>query len=101
MLSLAVLLILWHGVNVMRRMHHVGEVQAVFSPAMADAVARADGRTVRLQPLNQREDWIYLRLSHDIPSYRGIAIGDRVQLVEPGAPADYLIQADGSLQPLH
>ena len=46
------------------------------------------------------QQWIYLRLMHDIPSYAGVAIGDRVQLVETGAQADYEIGKDGGLRAL-
>ena len=84
----------------MRRMHEVGELQATFSPAMADAVARADAHPVRLRAVDPRQHWIYLRLMHQIPSYAGVAIGDRVQLVETGADADYEIGKDGGLRAL-
>ena len=41
--------------------------------------------------------WIFHRLTHDIPRYDGVPIGERVQLVEGNAPADYRILADGRL----
>jgi len=47
------------------------------------------------------QHWIYLRLSHQIPSYDGVPIGDRVVLVASDAPADYVIGKDGALSPLH
>jgi hypothetical protein len=99
-LAIAAVLSLWHGVNVMRRMHEIGQLQAVFSPAMADAVTRAHGRQVRLRTADPDQQWIYLHLAHDIPAYRGVVIGDRVQVVDAGAPADYLILDDGRLQPV-
>lgn len=97
---IAALLSVWHGVNVMRRMHEVGELQARFSPSMADAVAHADAHPVRLRAVDPGQQWIYLRLMHDIPSYAGVVIGDRVQLVETGAQADYEIGKDGGLRAL-
>ncbi|UHQ23804.1 hypothetical protein LVB77_03585 [Lysobacter sp. 5GHs7-4] len=99
-LIVAALLSVWHGVNVMRRMHEVGTIQAVYSPAMAQAVQRAGGAPVRLSIADAGQAWIYERLSHDIPSYDGVEIGDRVQLVAANEAPDYEIQRDGSLKPL-
>jgi hypothetical protein len=86
-------------------MRHVGQVQAVFSPALAEAVAahaaQAPGDApLRLRPAPDADAWIFARLTHDIPSYRGVAIGKRVQLVAADAPADAVIAADGKLEPL-
>lgn len=90
---------LWHGINIMRSMHDTGVKQAHFSPAMAEVVASASA-PVRLRPEVEKDRWIYVRLTHEIPSYRGVAIGDRVSLVAQEAPADYVIRADGRLQAL-
>jgi hypothetical protein len=104
-IALCALLCVWHGANVMRTMRHVGQVQAVFSPALAEAVAahaaqaRGDA-PLRLRPAPDAEAWIFARLSHEIPSYRGVAIGRRVQLVAADAPADAVIAADGRIEPL-
>ncbi len=99
-LGIAAVLSLWHGVNVMRRMHEVGELQAVFSPAMADAVARAEGHPVRIRAADAGQHWIYLRLSLGIPSYAGVPIGERVRLVGGSEDADYVIEKDGALRRL-
>ncbi len=87
-----------HGINVMRQMRHVGEVQAVFSPALAGAL-QPRTQPLRLAPAADAESWIFQRLTHGIPSYRGVPIGDRVQLVDVGEPADLVIQDDGRLEP--
>lgn len=100
LLILLALLSLWHGANIVRRMHAAGEVQAVFSPALADAVAKAGGATIRLRSADPSQRWLFDRLTHDIPSYRGVPIGDRARLVRDGEPADYAIEADGGLTPL-
>jgi hypothetical protein len=97
-IALFALLTLLHGANVMRQMRNVGEVQAVFSPALADAV-RERGGVVRLRPAPEAREWIFRRLTHEIPSYRGVPIGDRVRLVGAGEAADYVILPDGNLQP--
>jgi hypothetical protein len=100
-LVLAALLSTWHGVNVMRRMHQIGELQSLFSPSLARAVAASGNKTVRIRAMDPGQHWIYLRLSHHIPSYDGVPIGDRVVLVASDAPADYVIGKDGALSPLH
>ena len=89
-----------HGGFVMWRMQQVGRIQSTFSPALAQAV-RADSDGVvalRLDP--QAKEWVFRRLSHDIPRYDGVDIGGRVRLVGAGEAADYLVRPDGRLQPL-
>jgi len=81
-------------------MRRIGEIQAVFSPALADAVRQSQRPVLRLVPVALGDAWIFQRLTHDIPTYRGIAIGQRVQLVEKNASADYRIEADGRLTSL-
>ena len=90
-----------HGVVVMGVMLEVGRVQAVFSPALADVLrARApDAPPVRLRPDADAKAWMFLRLTHAIPEYRGVTIGDRVRMVGPGEPADFTIARDGRLTP--
>ena len=107
-LALLALVGTWHGVNVMRQVRHVGEVQAVFSPALAD-VLRGNARHVRLRPAPDADGWIFQRLTHEIPGYDGVDIGDRVELVTAdaapdgmpmdGMPVDFIIAADGRLLP--
>jgi len=98
-IALFALLNVLHGANVMRLMYSVGQVQAAFSPALADVVRGHDG-VVRLRPAPDAKEWVFKRLTHEIPSYRGVLIGDRVQMVGAQEPADYAIQPDGQLQPL-
>ena len=93
------LLTVLHGAAVMWRMQQVGRMQAMFSPALAAAVAR-DADVVLLQLSPGTTDWVIRRLTHDIPSYAGVAIGARVRIVEPGQPAEFIVQPDGSLQPV-
>ncbi|MGY1426351.1 hypothetical protein [Lysobacter sp. A289] len=89
---------LWHGINVMRQVRQVGEVQAVFSPALAELLRHDDAAVVRLRVAEDVPPWIFQRLTHDIPSYDGVPIRSRVQLV-PSGDADQVIQADGRLTP--
>ncbi|MGH8029367.1 MAG: hypothetical protein ACREO3_05470 [Arenimonas sp.] len=88
----------WHGMNIARQMHRIGELQARFSPALAEAVAQADAAVVRVR-LPVRDTWVYARLGHEIPAYAGVVMKDRVVMVasdDPG-PADYTVAEDGSL----
>lgn len=99
-IALMALLTLAHGAAVMLAMLRVGTVQAVFSPALAQVVAETRATAtapVCLRVAPDAKVWIFQRLTHDIPRYRGTPIGDRVQLVEVDAPADFVIQADGRL----
>ncbi|TXH74681.1 MAG: hypothetical protein E6Q88_04140 [Lysobacteraceae bacterium] len=94
-----------HGAVVMLAFQHVGRVQAVFSPMLAQAVqaagpGTAESTPIRLKPAADAKVWIFQRLTHEIPSYRGVPIGARVRMVEAGAAADYRIEPDGRLTPL-
>ena len=87
-----------HGAVVMARMHQVGRIQSVFSPALAAALAaRPADATLALRLDRDAKPWVFQRLTHQIPSYAGVPIGTRVRLVDGAAPADYRIAADGRL----
>lgn len=96
-LLLVALVFVWHGIFVMRTMRHVGEVQAVFSPSLANALQACGDQPLRLRTPSTSESWIFERLTHEIPSYRGVPIGQRVQLVGADMPADATIASNGSL----
>ncbi|HQY50381.1 MAG TPA: hypothetical protein PL007_08465, partial [Thermomonas sp.] len=89
-----------HGGAVMWRIQHVGRIQSVFSPALAQAVRAHPYTHVTLSPAPAAKVWIFARLTHAIPAYDGVAIGDRVRLVDTPAQADYSIEADGQLRAL-
>ena len=89
-----------HGAVVMLGMLHVGRVQSVFSPTLAQAVRVHGGTPLRLRLAPGAKPWIFARLTHDIPEYDGVAIGDRVRLVDAEDVADFLVLPDGRLQPL-
>lgn len=91
------LLTFLHAAVVMLTLREVARVQSVFSPALAQTLASREG-IVKLRVAADAREWIFLRLTHDIPAYRGVPIGERVQIVDDDA--DFEIRADGSLQPL-
>ncbi|MDB6163922.1 MAG: hypothetical protein JWL98_1354 [Xanthomonadaceae bacterium] len=98
-IALVAAITLWHGINVMRELRHAGQLQAVFSPALATAAKERPG-LMRLHVTTPADAWRYQRLTHAVPSYRGVAIGERVQLVDGVSNAEYSVLADGRLAPL-
>lgn len=102
-IAIFALLNLAHGAALMLMFQQVGRAQANFSPALARAVAEAeaDAYPLRLRVAPDARAWIFQRLTHEIPSYRGVAIGERVKLIEGDTQADsridYRIEADGRL----
>lgn len=93
---------LMHAMVIMVMMYYVGAIQSVFTPAVAKVVAVTNhNQPIRLKLAADSRPWIFVRLVNDIPSYQGVAIGDRIQLVNQDQTADYLIQADGELMALN
>lgn len=89
-----------HGLVIVLMMHHVGQIQAVFSPALAEVfVNHRSDEPVLLGFSPRARQWIFRRLTHNIKSYQGIEIGDRIKLVEGEVKPDFLIQADGDILP--
>ena len=90
-----------HGAVVMGMIHRVGQIQAVFSPALAATLRDVEADVLlRIRPKPGAREWVFRRLTHNIPRYRGVPVGDRVMLVGPDEPADFSIEADGRLTPL-
>ena len=88
-------LLAWHGGRVQSEMRAVGERQAVFQPALVQALAGHEGPLRLLR--DRKFGWAYERLTHEVPAWRGKAIGDRVVWVEEAAGADYRVAEDGAL----
>lgn len=89
-----------HSINLMRIIHDAGEKQSRFSPALAKAVKDAGGREVHLSVKNEKDRWIYIRMTHDIHGYAGVKMDGLVKLVEDNDPPDYQVLEDGSLKRL-
>ncbi len=97
-IAFLVLLSVLHGIGVISMMRHVGKVQAVFSPALAEIVMYHETRQpIRLQMAEESNQWLFKRLTHDIHSYQGVTIEGRVQLVDQDQQAEYLIQPEGQI----
>lgn len=100
-IGLFALLTVLHGGAVMWRMHQVGRIQSAFSPVLAEAVrTHTDSSPVVLRIGPGIKPWIVQRLTHDIPRYDGIEIGERVRIAADGETADYIVGPDGSLKPV-
>lgn len=94
-IAFACLLLVCHGIVVQRVMLDAGQKQSRFSPAVAHALQTHE--TLVLAVDDARDRWLYLRLTHDIPQYRGGALGTRVRLGAPGEPATWRVAPDGTL----
>ncbi|HKU17922.1 MAG TPA: hypothetical protein VJP80_01480 [Candidatus Saccharimonadales bacterium] len=90
-----------HSFNLMRIIRDAGEKQSRFSPALAQAVRDREGKTIALRVKNEKDRWIYIRMTHDIHAYHGVKMDGFVKLVDGDEPADYEVQADGTLKQLH
>ena len=98
LLLVQLFLVAGHSLNIMRAMHQVGVVQARFSPALAGVIGDAtQAAPLRLKLAPGSEFWLFGRLTHEIPSYRGVAMGERVRIVGADEAADYLVEPDGRL----
>jgi hypothetical protein len=98
--SLFVALAFLHSINLMRIIHDAGEKQSRFSPALAKAVQDGKGKIITLSVENEKDRWIYIRMTHDIHAYHGVKMDGFVKLVGDNEPADYQVQANGSLKQL-
>ncbi|MEZ5464253.1 MAG: hypothetical protein R3F22_03295 [Lysobacteraceae bacterium] len=82
----AALVLCWHALGVAHHVRRAGDLQAVYSPSLAAALADS-GATLE-RPLGLRPDcddqrWVYQRLSFQIPRYDDVPIGGRVRILAP------------------
>lgn len=96
-LGLLAALTVLHGFQIQAHLLRAGRLQAVFSPSLAQAAqARPEG-DIRLWPDDLRHRYVFERLSHDIPSYRGVPLGPRVGMAASPAQATHRVALDGSV----
>lgn len=89
-----------HSVNLMRIIHDAGVKQSRFSPAVAAAVKHANGKPIYLRVENEKDRWIYNRMTHDIHGYDGVKMNGLTHLTKDDEAANYKIQKDGTLKAL-
>ncbi len=99
-LGLPLLLVLLHGAFVQWRMLEVGRAHADLVPHLLAELRSDPRRELRLYPVRQRLHFAYQRLTHQVPRLQGVAMGDRVRVVDDPALATHRIEADGRLTPL-
>lgn len=97
-LVLLAILALVHGAQIQKHMLETGRLQAVFSPSLADAARAQPEGDIRLWPDAPKQGFAYARLSHDIPAYRGVPLGPRVQMARNRDEATHRITAAGRVQ---
>jgi hypothetical protein len=93
-------LLVWvlHGVHIQMVMQGVGRIQQRYHADLVVVLERDSAATVVVWP--EHRSWIYHRLSHEIPAYHGVPIGDRVRVVEHPEGATHRAAPDGSLHPI-
>jgi hypothetical protein len=93
-------LLVWvlHGLHIQMTMYGVGHIQQRFH---ADLIVELErDRDASVVVWAEHRSWIYHRLTHEIPAYRGVGIGPRVRVVDQPDIATHRAARDGSLHPL-
>ena len=89
-----------HGVAIMSRMHQVGVTQRNFYADLLGHLA-AGGQTLPICVSHDSDRWLLSRFLTGVPSYRGMAIGARVRIVDSAGQSDVpdllLMKSDGHL----
>lgn len=87
-----------HGVQVQWNLFGIGTLQSVFSPSLARAAQAQPQGDIRLWAEERGQAYIYTRLSHQIPGYRGVPLGTRVRMAAQRDEATHLIARDGTVR---
>ncbi len=91
----AALLSTWHGINVQRMIHRVGQLEARFTPSLRAALDNHRGGRLDLAVERQGDAWIYARLSRGY-----FADGERrphVRIVAGDGGSDYVAAYNGEV----
>lgn len=99
-LALLALVAAVHGLQIQNRMLEIGRLQSVFSPSLAAQAQAQPQGPIRLWPVREDHAYAYARLSHEVPSWRGVALGARVSLAERAEQATHRIAPDGRVHPI-
>lgn len=84
-----------HGWQIQRNVWMTGQLQSVFTPSLAQAAQAQPAGAIRLWPMDAGQRPIYQRLSERIPSWRGIALGERIGMARQRDEATHLVAPDG------
>lgn len=98
-LAVLALVAVAHGFQVQMWMLEVGRVQAVFSPSLAEQARAQPQGAILLWPEQPSQHPVYSRLSHRVPAYRGVPLGERVGMAESAEQATHKIAPDGRVRP--
>lgn len=90
------MLSIWHGVQVMREMRHIGDVQSRFSPALA-VILRSTTGPVRIARAQGGPPAPFNAFTTNIASYEGVPFNGRVQWMADPARADYVVDLGGDI----
>jgi hypothetical protein len=95
LLALPLLVMAMHGVQVQLKMLEVGRIQVQLYANLMRELEQPETSAVHI--FAERDEWIYRRLTHNIPSYMGVPIQDRVSMVEDPARATHRALQGGRL----
>ncbi len=99
LLTVSVLVVTIHGVQMMRTMYRIGQVQAVLFTELERILPTATG-VIAVRAENEKDNFIVDRLLHRVPEYRGINMTGRVVAAQANAkPGEitHRMQRDGRL----
>ncbi|MFZ2235633.1 MAG: hypothetical protein WBP11_02360 [Dokdonella sp.] len=96
MLGLAAVVAL-HGALIGARIVQIGMMQRGSYAAIETLLPMAtEAAPIRLAPVHRRDYWALQRLFHQVPSWRRVALGERVMVVAVDEPATLVIDSDGT-----
>jgi hypothetical protein len=98
LLILPLLVLSFHGIQVQLTMHRVGQVQQTFHRDLLREIEQSP-HPLRLH-LPDTDRWVFQRLTSDVPSYRGVPLGDRVVVAGHDEPATHVVDPSGAISAL-
>ena len=87
-----------HGFQIQFTLYQVGRWQAVFSPSLAEVARQHAAGPIRLWAEDHDREFVLRRLTHQIPSYADVLLGDRVSVVDSADMANYWVAGDGRVR---
>lgn len=98
-LGLAATIACAHGITIMWHMHQIGIAHRRFYAELVERLGTAQA-PLRIGAAEEGDRWMIRRFVAGVPSYRGVAIAGRVELVDPADDTVQLfMHKDGHLAP--